>query len=168
MSSKHEEIYERYLAGETDFRKLGKDYGVTKERIRQVVDKMDTEAHPLRKPISQISSFRSQLEETAQGLIGKVDAETIGQYNDLVIAFDQFVERLKQIDEGSPLVATKKDCKTPDLHRLISEYKLSKELSNALSNSLMRSGINNLKDLTYTTLKQIKNINRLGKTVLPN
>ncbi len=164
MSSKHEEIYERYLAGETDFRRLGKDYGVTRERIRQVVDKMDKEAHPLREPISRLCAFRNQLEESAGAIVGKVDADTIGQYNDLVAEFDKFVGRLKQIDEGRVVTENKTptDGEAPDLYRTINEYKMSKELKTPIANLLMRNGINNLKDLTYATPGQLNAIRRMG------
>ena len=164
MSDKYKEIYERYLTGETDFRKLGNDYGVTRERIRQVVEKMDKAAHPLREPISRISAFRSQLEEASQKLVGKVDSDTISQYNNLVTEFDRFVERLKQIDDGKAAAKPETDSDSPDLYRQISEYKMSKELKTATANTLMRSGINNLKDLTYATLGQLKAINRMGKS----
>lgn len=42
--SKHDEIYQRYLNGETDMKKLGEEYGVTRERIRQVIEKKSKES----------------------------------------------------------------------------------------------------------------------------
>lgn len=42
--SKYDEIYQRYLNGETDMKKLGDEYGVTKERIRQVIEKKSKES----------------------------------------------------------------------------------------------------------------------------
>ncbi len=41
--SKHDEIYQRYLNGETDMKKLGDEYGVTRERIRQVIERKSKE-----------------------------------------------------------------------------------------------------------------------------
>lgn len=42
-----EEVYQRYLNGETDFKKLGKEYGVTQERIRQAIVKQERIVNPL-------------------------------------------------------------------------------------------------------------------------
>lgn len=42
--SKHDEIYQRYLNGETDMKKLSEEYGVTRERIRQVIEKKSKES----------------------------------------------------------------------------------------------------------------------------
>lgn len=43
QTSRHDEIYQRYLNGETDMKKLGDEYGVTRERIRQVIEKKSKE-----------------------------------------------------------------------------------------------------------------------------
>jgi len=40
---KYDKIYQRYLHGETDMKKLGEDYGVTRERIRQIIEKKSKE-----------------------------------------------------------------------------------------------------------------------------
>ena len=42
--NKHDEIYQRYLNGETDIKKLSEEYGVTRERIRQVIEKKSKES----------------------------------------------------------------------------------------------------------------------------
>ena len=40
---KHDEIYQHYLNGETDMKKLGKEFGLTRERIRQIIEKKSKE-----------------------------------------------------------------------------------------------------------------------------
>ncbi len=42
--SKHDEVYQRYLNGETDIDKLGEEFGVPRERIRQVIKKKSKES----------------------------------------------------------------------------------------------------------------------------
>ncbi len=99
--SKHDEIYQRYLDGETDFVKLGREYGVTGERIRQVVEKKLNEQNPIRKPLAQINDCRRYLEDAAKGLIGRIDNDTLTQYNDLVKRFDTFVSKLEALSNGN-------------------------------------------------------------------
>lgn len=101
MMTRHEEIYSRFINGETDMNKLGKEYGVTRERIRQVIEKQEHKVHPLRVPIAAISNTRSSLERAAKELIGNVDNDTLCKYNDLIKQFDSMIDRLKDIDEGN-------------------------------------------------------------------
>ena len=104
----HQEIYERYKHGEVNFATLAREYGVTKERIRQVVAKEEREEHPLRDSIVLIGTFRKQLEEATQGLVGKVDSETMAQYNNLVLCFDDFLNRLRDLDNKKPELTEEK------------------------------------------------------------
>lgn len=51
---KSEEIYARYLAGETDIRKLSKEYGVTPVRIERLIEKQDKIVNPLKKAMRML------------------------------------------------------------------------------------------------------------------
>ena len=96
--SKYYEAYQRYLNGEP-LEKIAKDYGITRERMRQIVKREELKQFPLQEPLEEISRCRSYLEEAAKGLIGKVDNDTMLQYNELVQSFDSFLVKLKELNK---------------------------------------------------------------------
>ena len=158
------EIYERYTHGEPDLRKLAKEYGVSAERIRKVVLEEERKEHPLRESIAQISEFRNKLEEAAQGMIGRVDNDTLIQYNSLVNDFDAFLNRLRSIDSGTPAGKIDNPCKGTYKADLTSLAELSAQniISKRTTNALLRAGINTALDLTYITQAQLMDVRNLG------
>ena len=94
-----EEIYSRHINGE-DINMLSKEYGVTRERIRQLIEKQEHKAHPLSGAINRIAVSRNNLEQSARDLIGHVDNDTLCKYNDLIKQFDSMIESLRDLDSS--------------------------------------------------------------------
>lgn len=49
MSDRDKELIERYLVGNITYRELGEHYGITGERVRQLVEKFARKAHHIYK-----------------------------------------------------------------------------------------------------------------------
>lgn len=164
MRSKHGEIYRRYINGETDFYKLAKEYGVTGERIRQVVErkKKQYEEHPLLEAIEILSECEDELRYSTRVIIGRIDGGLLLEYNALVNDFMNMIENLKNIDTGEndrPVSEMKKE----ELLNLPIE---DLDLSVRAYTVLKRADITTVGKIMEKTPHQLKNVRNIGRRTL--
>lgn len=109
--------------------------------------------------IANIEKFRGMLEDAAKDLVGNVDDGTMAIYSSLVRKFDTFTDMLKaemDVQEKGPEF---KDARLEDFHR-------ESAISTRAYNALHRAGINTLKDLTYVSMADLKDMRMMGKNTI--
>lgn len=168
MRVRHGEIYRRYINGETDFRSLGKEYGVTGERIRQVVESRGKKykEHPLLEAVEILSECEDELRYSASVIIGRIDDNLLLKYNTLIKGFMNMIENLKNINEG--IINEANNQSTPKMYKVdLLEFPIEElNLSIRAYTVLKRAGINIVKDILKKDPTQLKNIQNIGRNTL--
>ena len=109
--------------------------------------------------IANIEKFRGMLEDAAKDLVGNVDDGTMAVYSSLVRKFDTFTDMLKA--EMGTLG------KEPEFNNAqLEDFHKESALSTRAYNALHRAGINTLKDLTYVSMSDLKDMRMMGRNTI--
>ena len=168
MRVRHGEIYRRYINGETDFRSLGREYGVTGERIRQVVESRGKryKEHPLLEAIEILGECEDELRYSTRVAIGRIDDSLLLKYNALVKDFMGMIEILKNIDAGTDVEAGNQSISEIKREELLNLPIEDLDLSVRAYNVLKRAGITTVEEIMEKTPHQLKNIRNIGQRTL--
>lgn len=146
MSEQKNGIYIRYDSFEENTKKF------TKSQEYKICSLMDH--------IVKLRDLKTSMEEVYMELNGKIDDVAVARYNTLIREFNLFLDELHRLNEQSENNHIYKD-KNND--KLIS-YWYKGLLKTRTYKALARAGINTIKDLTFVTESQLKNIRNIGKT----